>query len=78
MVVTGSWDEDIHLWNLTNEKPIRTFQGHTGAIYGLDILDDDTLVSGSFDQTIKIWQISTGKLLKTINTGLNIWSLLVL
>ena len=78
LIVTGSWDENIYLWNLTNENPIRTFQGHTGSIYGLDLLDDETLVSGSFDQTIKIWQISTGKLLRTINTGLNIWSLLIL
>ena len=77
LIASGSWDEEIILWNLKDMRQIRKFQGHRGTISGLDILDNDTLVSGSWDDTIKIWQISSGQLLRTINTGLDIWSLLI-
>jgi WD40 repeat protein len=33
------------------------------------------LVSGSLDKTIKLWDWMTGQCLKTIDTGLNIYSL---
>jgi WD40 repeat protein len=82
ILASGSWDTRIKLWNFTDGTLIGTLTGHSGAIwYSIDILNDDeqtTLVSGSTDKTIKFWNINTGLVLKSINTGLKINTLIVL
>jgi WD40 repeat protein len=42
---------------------VKTFQGHSQAIYCIDISEDNALLaSGSVDNTAKIWSLDTGKL----------------
>jgi WD40 repeat protein len=63
---------------LTTWKLVQKYTGHSNAVYGLDQIDDDTLVSGSSDTLIKIWKISTGATLKTLNAGTTVYSVRVL
>ena len=80
LLVSGSKDTTIKVWNTTSGQIIRTLIGHKSDIYwSVDLLrDGQTLVSGSQDQTIKLWNWKTGECLNTINTGLNIYSLVTI
>src|SRR5262249_47670318 len=45
---------------------IRTFQGHTGAVYSVAIAPDGrTALSGSEDKTLKLWDLSSGREIRT-------------
>ncbi len=64
--VTGSDDHTLKLWNIANGQLIRTFNGHHGLIYGVQIsADGKTIYSCSWDdkRTLK-WDALTGKILK--------------
>ena len=51
----------ITLWDVETMKLIRTFEGHTSYIFGLDLNPDGTrFISGSNDNTARIWEIATG------------------
>jgi WD40 repeat protein/tRNA A-37 threonylcarbamoyl transferase component Bud32 len=67
MLVTGSDDRTIKLWNLTTKQEIRTFKGHTSWIYAIAISPDgQTIASGSADKTIKLWNLNTGQEIRTL------------
>jgi WD40 repeat protein len=58
----------IKLWNLDTNECLRTFTGHEGSVYSLEISSDKSkLYSGSYDDTLRVWDISSGKCLKTID-----------
>ncbi len=64
--VTGSGDNTIKLWNVSNGQLIRTFNGHHGLVYAVQISNDGKSVySCSWDdkRTLK-WDALTGKILK--------------
>jgi len=68
---TGSYDQQIILWNAQTGKPIRTFKGHNGAIFGLAFRrDGQVLASASADATVKLWHVPTGKRLDTLSQPL--------
>ncbi|MGI8500490.1 MAG: protein kinase domain-containing protein [Hassallia sp.] len=67
MLVTGSDDRTIKLWNLTTKQEIRTFKGHSSYIYAIAISPDgQTIASSSVDKTIKLWNLNTGKEIRTL------------
>ncbi|MGI2908385.1 protein kinase domain-containing protein [Tolypothrix sp. VBCCA 56010] len=67
MLVTGSDDLTIKLWNLATKQEIRTFKGHSSYIYAIAISPDgQTIASGSFDKTIKLWNLNTGEEIRTL------------
>jgi WD40 repeat protein len=80
LLASGAYDYTVKLWNITNERLIKTLTGHTHYIYwSIDFFSNSqTLVSGSFDQTIKLWNYKTGECLITFETGLQIRTLTVL
>jgi WD40 repeat protein/tRNA A-37 threonylcarbamoyl transferase component Bud32 len=62
LLVSGSDDKTIKLWNLRNQKEIRTLEGHKEFIYSVALsADGQTLASGGKDNTIKIWDLNTGQ-----------------
>ena len=64
--VTGSSDDTIKLWNMSNGLLIRTFNGHRGLVYAVQISKDGkTIYSCSWDdQRIIKWDAQSGKILK--------------
>ncbi|KAI4859308.1 WD40 repeat-like protein [Hypoxylon rubiginosum] len=66
MLVTGSYDSKIKLWDIEKGEVIRTLHGHTMGIRALQF-DDRMLVSASLDGTVKIWNWRTGVCINTLN-----------
>lgn len=62
MIITGSDDTTINLYDAQTGALRKTLQGHDGGIWSLT-RDGDILVSGSTDQSIRVWSIATGKCL---------------
>ena len=54
-LVSGSVDNSIKIWDVTNGQTIKTLTGYTGDVYALSVLPDGSLASGSEDYSIKIW-----------------------
>ena len=81
-VATCSDDNKVIIWNATtttnNWNLIRTYPGHTNCVNELEWIDHDTIASGSNDKTIQIWSKNTGIIIKTINTGIEVYCLKLL
>ena len=55
------------LWNLPTGELIRTFSGHSGAVYCVAISPNGKiLASGSYDKQIKLWNLETGQEFSTL------------
>jgi len=67
LILSGSTDASIKLWNLNTDECLKTFEGHTDQINSIEILSDDRIASGSYDKTIKIWNLVEGTCLKTFS-----------
>eukprot|EP00029_Vermamoeba_vermiformis_P007569 TRINITY_DN3310_c0_g1_i1.p1 TRINITY_DN3310_c0_g1~~TRINITY_DN3310_c0_g1_i1.p1 ORF type:complete len:608 (+),score=107.28 TRINITY_DN3310_c0_g1_i1:76-1899(+) len=69
-LITGSWDANINLWDISRQEKIDSFTGHKSGICSLVMLDDpqrsELIVSGSDDSTIKIWESESGDCLQTM------------
>ena len=58
IVVSGSEDNTIKLWNLNTGECIATLERHEAGVRAVAISPDgQLLVSGSADNTIKLWQL---------------------
>ena len=67
ILVSGSDDNTITIWDLSTGQELRTLTGHSDSVNSVVISPDgQTVVSGSSDKTIKIWQLSTGQELRTL------------
>ncbi|SCU86062.1 LADA_0D12002g1_1 [Lachancea dasiensis] len=60
-MATGTKDGVVRLWDLRSGQVIRTLEGHTDAVTGLQF-DSINLVTGSLDRSIRIWDLRTGLL----------------
>ena len=60
-VVSGSFDEEIRIWDAETGKPVgEPFQGHTTQVTSVAFSPDGRrVVSGSYDRTICIWDAET-------------------
>ncbi|CRK27787.1 hypothetical protein BN1708_004450 [Verticillium longisporum] len=65
ILVTGSYDTKIKIWNIETGEEIRTLTGHTMGIRALKFVDNK-LFSGSLDNTIKVWNWQTGECISTL------------
>ena len=61
MLVSGSRDKTIKLWDIQTGGVVKTFQGHTEEVYSVSISPNcTTIASGSNYGTIHLWDIQTG------------------
>ena len=60
LLVSGSYDETVKLWDVQTGGVIKTFNGHTDYVLSVSISADCTVIaSGSKDKTIRLWDIQT-------------------
>lgn len=64
ILMTGSYDTTIKVWDIESCQEIRTLTGHTSGIRCLQF-DDTKLISGSIDRSLKVWNWRTGECIST-------------
>ncbi len=61
-LVSGSWDNTVQLWSVSENKPVHTFKGHTNSVTSVAFSSDgQTLASGSDDNTVRLWSVAEQK-----------------
>ncbi|KAL7327078.1 hypothetical protein PS15p_209323 [Mucor circinelloides] len=65
LLVTGSRDRNIKMWNIKTGQLLHTLEGHTGSVLCLQF-DHRYLISGSSDSTLIVWDIASGEKIKTL------------
>ncbi|KAJ7273461.1 quinon protein alcohol dehydrogenase-like superfamily [Mycena haematopus] len=65
LLITGSLDNTIKLWDIDTSETISTFFGHIEGVWAV-ASDKLRLVSGSHDRTIKVWSRDEGKCTATL------------
>jgi len=67
MMVSGSYDRTIRLWELPSGKLLRTLSAHTNRVTDIALSSDGKLLaSSSYDRTIKLWELPSGELLHSL------------
>ncbi|GBO56347.1 high-affnity carbon uptake protein Hat/HatR [Pseudanabaena sp. lw0831] len=67
LLAIGDTKGDIHLWQVSDGKPILTYRGHKGWVVSVAFNPEGTvLASSSVDQSIKLWDVATGDCLNTL------------
>lgn len=66
MLVSGSYDEAVFLWDVRTARLMRSLPAHSDPVGGVDFVRDGTLiVSCSSDGLIRVWDTATGQCLRT-------------
>ncbi|MEH2181007.1 NB-ARC domain-containing protein, partial [Nostoc sp.] len=75
-LATGDADNQIHLWQVSNEKSLFTCTGHTSRVRSVAFSPDSRiLASASDDKTVKLWNVETGQCIKTLEGHTSwVWS----
>jgi WD40 repeat protein/CheY-like chemotaxis protein len=62
LLASGSYDNDIRIWDARTRKCLRILGGHNRGVSGLAWSPDGTmLASGSYDNTIRLWDVAEGR-----------------
>ena len=69
ILVTGSYDATIKIWDIKTGQELRTLRGHALGVRALQF-DQRKLISGSIDRSLKVWNWRTGECMSTY-TGHN-------
>ncbi|KAH7915977.1 WD40 repeat-like protein [Hygrophoropsis aurantiaca] len=65
ILITGSYDRTIRVWNLETGLEVRCLRGHTRAVRALQF-DECKLITGSMDHTIRVWNWRSGECIRTL------------
>ena len=62
LLVSGSMDTTVKLWDIQTGGIVKTFTGHTQLVRSVSIsVDNTTIASGSPDMRVCLWDIQTGE-----------------
>lgn len=76
-IVSGGWDQAIHVWNAATEEPVLIYGGHAfdkvaqegipeGMVFAVAWSPDGTsIASGSWDKTVQVWDATYGRQIYT-------------
>ena len=77
VVVSGSDDKTVRVWDLATGTPVRDpFTGHSEQVNAVAICELEgrpVVVSGSDDRTVRVWDLATGAPVGDPFTGHNDW-----
>ncbi|EIN07571.1 WD40 repeat-like protein [Punctularia strigosozonata HHB-11173 SS5] len=65
VLISGSLDNTIKLWDIESGKALNTLFGHIEGVWAV-AADPMRLVSGSHDRTIKVWERESGRCTATL------------
>lgn len=65
VLITGSYDRTVRVWNLETGTELHCLKGHTRAVRALQF-DEVKLITGSMDCTIKVWDWRRGQCIRTL------------
>jgi WD40 repeat protein len=79
LVITASDDKTCKIWDPSlNWTLVYTYTNHTSPIYGLEFVNEFTIISGSTNGIIRIWSFNLNITNLTISTSVGIRSLKLL
>lgn len=56
ILIAGSADNTVRIWNLQNGQYLYTYSGHQGDVYGVQFVPKLNLIaSASQDKTVRLW-----------------------
>ena len=62
LLISGSYDKTVKLWDIQAGGTVKTFHGHTDSVCSVSISSDcATIASGSLDQAIRLWDVGSGE-----------------
>ena len=77
LIISGSYDKTICIWDINTGDCLKVLGGHTDLIMSV-FVKDNLIISGSNDNTIHIWDINTGGCLKVLEGHTDsVWSVFV-
>jgi F-box and WD-40 domain protein MET30 len=65
VLITGSYDRTVRVWNMDTGEELRCLKGHSRAVRALQF-DDAKLITGSMDHTLKVWDWRRGVCIRTL------------
>lgn len=67
LMVSGSLDGSLKVWDLLSGEQVRRFSGHSAGVACVDISPDGRLaVSGCRDSTVQVCDLASGRLVRTL------------
>lgn len=64
--ISGSEDNTVRLWDLTQGRCMHVFEGHSGSVQAVALSPDGGLVlSAGKDRTLRLWDVETKECLRT-------------
>lgn len=66
MIVSGSFDESLRVWDVRTGRQLRVMPGHSDPVTAVAFTNNDTIVSASYDGHVRLWAADTGKCITTI------------
>lgn len=66
ILVSGSQDKTVKIWDIKSGKYTHTFEGHQGGVWCLSFFTPNLILSGSHDGSIKVWNVKERKMARSI------------
>ena len=60
LLISGSSDKTLCVWNLENGQCQKILMGHTDGVTSVALLPGNRCISGSKDRTMRVWDLETG------------------
>lgn len=77
IIISGSYDHTVRVWDLQTQRERFVLRGHTDRIYSTVYdVKRQRCISASMDSTIRIWDLITGKCIKVLNDHTSLVGLL--